>query len=448
MNLIKDTIMKIASLCFTLSLLALSQNEIFGQTISKQEKQLLSIIEKNYAESVNFLENTVNINSGTHNLEGVKKVGMIYMGELEKLGFATRWITMPTEMKRAGHLYAEIKGNTGKRLLLIGHLDTVFEPDSPVQTWVRKDTVASGPGTNDMKGGNMVIIYALKALKEAGLLKDRQVIVIMHGDEESSGKPVSISRKDIIEVAQRSDIALCFETGTGMDYATIARRGSSSWTLTVTGKQAHSGGVFNKNTGAGAIYESARILDRFYTELREQYLTYSAGIILGGTQAALDSSGTEGHVAGKVNIVPNTTVVKGDLRFISEEQKNKVREKMKAIVKENLPETKAEISFSDGLPAMSPTDGNVKTLELFSKASRDLGMGEVKPYDPGLRGAGDISFVAQYLDCLDGLGAMGGGAHAPSEYINLKTLPSVEKRAAVFIHRITTPQKIENKRRQ
>jgi glutamate carboxypeptidase len=440
--------MKIAFLFLTLPLLVMGQDKMLAQKISKQEKQLLSIIEKNYEESVKFLENTVNINSGTHNIEGVKKVGMIYKAELEKLGFATRWIDMPSDMKRAGHLYAEIKGNTGKRLLLIGHLDTVFEPDSPVQTWIRKDTIASGPGTNDMKGGNMIIIYALKALKEAGLLKDRQVIVIMHGDEESSGKPVSMSRKDIIEAAQRSDIALCFETGTGVDYATVARRGSSSWTLTVTGKQAHSGGIFNKNTGAGAIYESARILDRFYTELREQYLTYSPGIILGGTQAAIDSSGTEGTVSGKTNVVPNTTIVKGDLRFISEEQKNDAREKMKAIVKENLPETKAEITFADGLPAMSPTLGNLNTLKLFSQASEDLGLGEVKPYDPGLRGAGDISFVAQYLDCLDGLGAMGGGAHAPSEFINLKTLPSVEKRTAVFIHRITTPQKIENKRKQ
>ncbi len=433
---------------FTIIFLSLLGFNAHAQNISKQERQLINITEKNYEESVKFLENTVNINSGTQNVEGVKKVGMVYKAELDRLGFSTRWISMPLEMRRAGHLYAEIKGNTGKRLLLIGHLDTVFEPDSPVQTWVKKDTVAAGPGTNDMKGGNMIIIYALKALKEAGLLKDRQVIVIMHGDEESSGKPISVSRKDIIEAAQRSDIALCFETGTGMDYATIARRGSSGWTLTVKGKQAHSGGIFSKNTGAGAIYESARILDRFYTELREQYLTYSPGIILGGTQATIDSSGTEGTVSGKTNIVPNTTIVKGDLRFISEEQKDRVREKMRKIVGEHLPETKAEITFTDGLPGMPPSEGNMKTLEMFSKASQDLGMGEVKPYDPGLRGAGDISFVAQYLDCLDGLGAMGGGAHAPSEYINLKTLPSIEKRVAVFIHRITTPQKIGSKRKQ
>ncbi len=439
--------MKRVTFFFAFSL-SISLAFIASAQVSKQEKQLLSIVEKNYEESVGFLENTVNINSGTHNIQGVKKVGMLYKTELDKLGFATRWIEMPNEMKRAGHLYAEIKGNVGKRLLLIGHLDTVFEPDSPVQTWIRKDTVAAGPGTNDMKGGNMIIIYALKALKEAGLLKDRQVIVIMHGDEESSGKPLSISRKDIIEAAQRSDIALCFETGTGMDYATIARRGSSSWSLTVKGKQAHSGGIFNKNTGAGAIYEASRIIHRFYDELQEQYLTFSPGIILGGTQVTMDSTGTEGTVSGKTNIVPNTTIVKGDLRFISEEQKNKAREKMRTIVKESLPQTEAEITFTDGIPAMSPTQGNLNVLNLLSKVSQDLGQGEVQAYDPGLRGAGDISFVAQYLDCLDGLGAMGGGAHAPNEFINLKTLPAVEKRIAVMIHRITTPEKIQGKRGQ
>ena len=439
--------MKRVTVFFAFSL-SISLAFIANAQVSKQEKQLLSIVEKNYEESVGFLENTVNINSGTHNIQGVKKVGMLYKTELDKLGFATRWIEMPNEMKRAGHLYAEIKGNVGKRLLLIGHLDTVFEPDSPVQTWIRKDTVAAGPGTNDMKGGNMIIIYALKALKEAGLLKDRQVIVIMHGDEESSGKPISVSRKDIIEAAQRSDIALCFETGTGMDYATIARRGSSSWSLTVKGKQAHSGGIFNKNTGAGAIYEASRIIHRFYDELQEQYLTFSPGIILGGTQVTMDSTGTEGTVSGKTNIVPNATIVKGDLRFISEEQKNKAREKMRTIVKESLPQTEAEITFTDGIPAMSLTQGNLNVLNLLSKVSQDLGQGEVKAYDPGLRGAGDISFVAQYLDCLDGLGAMGGGAHAPSEFINLKTLPAVEKRIAVMIHRITTPEKIQGKRGQ
>lgn len=406
--------------------------------LTKSEQQILKNVEKSYEESVSFLEKTVNINSGTYNVEGVKKVGLIYKEFLDQLGFTTKWIDMPSEMKRAGHLIGEIKGKKGKRLLLIGHIDTVFEPESNFLTWNRKDSLAWGPGVNDMKGGNMVMLYALKAMKDAGLLKDRQVIVIFHGDEESAGRPIDISRKDIIEAAQRSDIALCFETGTGFNYGTIARRGSSGWHLEVTGKQGHSSGIFTPNAGAGAIYEASRILNRFYTDLQEPLLTYSPGIILGGTQLKTDTTGTEGNVSGKTNIIANTTVVNGDLRFISEDQKQRTREKMKAIVAESLPGTKAVITFSDGYPSMPPTDGNMQVLKRFSKVSVDLGFGEVQPYDPGRRGAGDISFVAQYLDCLDGLGAMGGSAHAPGEFINLNSLQSIEKRAAILFHRITS----------
>jgi glutamate carboxypeptidase len=409
-----------------------------AQQLTKAELQIIKNVEKNYEESVRFLESSVNINSGTYNVEGVRKAGQFYKSFLDKLGFVTRWVDMPGDMKRAGHLIGEIKGKKGKRLLLIGHMDTVFEPEGNTQTWVRKDSLAAGPGTNDMKGGNMVMLYALKALKEAGLLVDRQVIVILHGDEESAGRPIDISRKDIIELARRSDIALCFETGTGFNYATVARRGSSSWNLTVTGRQGHSSGVFTQGAGAGAIYETSRILKRFYDELREQYLTYNPGIIVGGTGVSMDSTGTEGTASGKTNIIANTTIVRGDLRFISEEQKERAREKMKAIVRESLPVTSAEIIFEDGYPAMSPTDGNYAVLEKLSQVSKDLGQGEVKPYDPGMRGAGDISFVAKYVDCLDGLGAMGGGAHSPREYIQLKSLQNVEKRVALLVHRLTS----------
>jgi len=356
---------------------------------------------------------------------------------------------MPADMQRAGHLVGEIKGKKGRRILLIGHIDTVFEPSSGFQKWERKDSLASGPGANDMKGGNMVMLYALKALHDNGLLKDRQITVILHGDEEAAGRPLDISRRDIVEVAKRSDVALCFETGTGFNYATVARRGSSSWKLTVTGKQAHSSGIFTDGTGAGAIYEASRILNRFYSELQEQYLTYNPGIFMGGTTVNADSTGTEGEVTGKTNIVANTVVVNGDLRFISEDQKARARQKMQAIVAASLPQTNSEITFSDGYPSMPPTDGNMEVLKKLSQVSVDLGQGPVMPWDPGKRGAGDISFVAQYLNCLDGLGAMGGGAHAPEEYISLNSLDDVETRVAILIHRLTSENvKVETRSKQ
>jgi glutamate carboxypeptidase len=289
-----------------------------------------------------------------------------------------------------------------------------------------------------MKGGNMVMLYALKALHEAGQLKGRQIIVVLHGDEENPGSPLEISRRDLVAAAKRSDIALAFEGGTGFNYGTIARRGSSSWTLTVSGKQSHSSGIFSESSGAGAVYEASRILNRFYEEVREENLTFNPGLIVGGTQVSLDSSGTQGFAAGKTNLVANTAIVKGDLRFLTEEQKERARTKMKAIVAQGLPQTSAEISFHDAYPAMPPTPGNRALLQVLSQVSRDLNQGEVKPWDPAKRGAGDISFVAQYVDGLDGLGVLGGNGHAPQEYVNLPSLNDIVKRNALLIYRLTT----------
>ncbi|MBW3545091.1 MAG: M20/M25/M40 family metallo-hydrolase [Bacteroidetes bacterium] len=413
----------------------------YGQKLSKAEKQILKHVEKNHAASVRFLEETVNINSGTYNPEGVRKAGALYKKMLDEMGFTTTWVNMPDTMNRGGHLMGEIKGNKGKKLLLIGHIDTVFEPDSPFQQWTEQDTIATGPGVNDMKGGNMVMLYALKALQEADQLKDRSIIVILHGDEESPGKPLSISRKAIVDAARRSDVGLGFETGTGFNYATVARRGSSSWTLRVNGKQAHSSGIFSARTGAGAVYETARILNRFYEELQEENLTFNPGLILGGTMVTVNAAGTQGSASGKSNLVANTTVVRGDLRFLSEEQKERARAKMKTIVTQSLPHTQASISFEDGYPAMPPTAGNQALLEELSQVSLDLGQGEVIAYDPAKRGAADISFIAQYVDGLDGLGVMGTNAHAPGETVDLNTLQDIVKRTAILLHRLTSTGK-------
>jgi glutamate carboxypeptidase len=395
------------------------------------------MIEKYGNEPVSFLERTVNMNSGTMNLAGVQQVGAIYKAELEALGFQTKWIEMPEDMNRAGHLFAERRGGKGKRLLLIGHIDTVFEPNSPFQEFIRQDSLAYGPGTNDMKGGNMVLLFALKALHQARLLDDTQIIIALHGDEENAGDPKTISRNDIIDAAKRSDIALAFETSTGFNEATVARRGSSKWQLKVQGKQAHSSGIFSEDVGAGAIYEASRILHEFYLQLREELLTFSPGLIVGGTDVEMDSENSTGKAFGKSNVVPQEVLVDSDLRFISEEQKERARNKMREIVADHLPNTSAEITFEDSYPAMSPTEGNMKVLQALSQVSIDLGQGPVQPFDPGKRGAGDISFVARYVDCLDGLGVMGGGAHSPDEYVDLRTINDLIKRTAILIYRLT-----------
>ncbi|WP_245917681.1 M20/M25/M40 family metallo-hydrolase [Aureitalea marina] len=409
-----------------------------AQNLSNKEKKIITTIERNNLDALKFLEEVINMNSGTMNPDGVRAVGQVFSDQFDAIGFDTRWIDMPSEMQRAGHLFAETTGSKGKKLLLIGHIDTVFEADSPFQKFeMINDSLAHAPGGNDMKGGDVIVLYALKALHENGLLKDHQIIVAFTGDEEATGKPLSISRKDLIDAAKRSDIALGFETSTGFNNATIARRGASGWKVEVTGKRAHSSGVFNENVGAGAIFEMSRILHEFYEKVRgETYLTFNPGVILGGTFVNLDETNSTGDAFGKSNVVAQTAVVKGGLRFISEEQKENARAKMREIVANNLPQTSAEITFIDSYPAMGPTEGNKALLQVLNQVSLDLEQGGVEGYDPEKRGAADVSFVAEHVDCLDGLGTMGTGAHTPQETVNLKTFQALTERTAILIYRL------------
>ena len=408
------------------------------------EAQIVAAVEARSEEAIEDLEEIVNINSGTMNPEGIRRVGAFFERELGALGLTTRWIEQPAELERGGHLFAEIDGGRGKRVLMIGHLDTVFEPDSPFQTFRREGDKAYGPGTEDMKGGNLVILYALKALHDAGVLDGTRIIVALTGDEENPGKPVEVSRRDLIEAGHRSDFALGFEAGVrDINTATIARRGASGWTLRVTAKPAHSSQIFREGVSPGAIFEASRILDTFYSQLRgEEYLTFNPGVILGGTAVDYDPHVNRGTAFGKTNVIAETAVVHGDLRFLSEEQKEHARERMKAMVALSLAGTEASITFRDGYPAMFPTQGNHDLLAQLEGVTRDLGLGELEILDPGRRGAADISFVAADVEGgLAGLGPVGWGGHTVDEGIDLTTMATNAKRVAVLVYRLTREER-------
>jgi glutamate carboxypeptidase len=402
--------------------------------LTPAEQKIRETIDGSRDAQIAYLERVVNIPSNTLNLAGVRKVGAAFRASFDSLGFETRWAALPDATERAGHLIAEHKGKAGAvRILLIGHLDTVVEPTGP--TWARTDSMAKGVGSGDMKGGDVIILYALKALRAAGALKDMNITIVFTGDEEHPGDPLSITRKDLIDAAKRTDIALAFEGGNRGD-ATTARRGASSWRVTATGRQAHSAGVFG-GAGYGAIYEIARIVDEFRVQLAgEQYLTFNTATIVGGTDVEYDTIGIKGTTASKLNIIPKAAVAQGDLRFISEEQKERTRAKMREIVAKHLPGTDAKIVFQDEYPAMSPTPGNARILAAYDTASQALGYGPVRALDPGARGAGDVSFVAPLIDGIDGLGALGSGAHAPDERVNLNALQMQTERAALLLERL------------
>ncbi|MCU0468627.1 MAG: M20/M25/M40 family metallo-hydrolase [Arcicella sp.] len=421
---------KLYFICLFISI----QHLVIGQKISSVEQKIVQTVNTQLPQTEQLLKTVVNINSGTLNHAGVREVGAIFRKELEDLGFKTEWIALPDSLNRAGHLVAERKGKKGKKLFLIGHLDTVFEKAMSFTPYTYlNDSTVTGQGVNDMKGGDVVLLAALKSLKDNGLLDDTSITIYFTGDEESAGKPTSISRQDFIERAKQCDIALAFETAMGLNTVATARRGSSGWRLNVKGIMGHSSTVFSQQAGYGAIYEAARILNDFREQLStEKYLTFNPGLIVGGSEINDNK-----EAIGKDNIIAPRVMVTGDLRFLSETQKENARVKMKEIVAKNLNKTKAEITFQDGIPAMEPTPENEKVLAILNEVSKDLGFGEVKAGDPGARGAGDISYIAKYVACLDGLGASGKGAHAPGETMNIKEFPKLIQRTAVLLYRLT-----------
>ncbi len=420
-------------------LLAVALPELASASgLSAEEQRLLTRVEANRERAIELLRHAVDQPSATENLAGVRKVGALFAAELAELGFATRWIELPPEMDRAGHLVAEYGvagGGSGPRILMIGHLDTVLEGEP----FRRDGARAFGSGASDMKGGDVVIVEALRALVEEGLLAGRRVVVVLTGDEEDPGEPHATSRAALVEAAGQSDLALAFE-GWVPGVAVVGRRGISTWRLETTGSGGHSSRIFGPDRGDGAIFEMARILAAFRAELPEPYLTLNPGVVVGGTQAELPAESASGTATGKSNVVAARTIVEGDLRFLTSEQRARAEERMRAIVARTSPQTGATISFVAGMPSMAPTAGNRALLAVLDRASRALGTGPVAEQDPSERGAGDISFVAQLLPGLDGLGALGEQEHARGEYIDLDELPRLVQRAALLIHRLqTTP---------
>jgi len=411
---------------------------VSAQPLTKEEKAILARIDAQMPETLKLLEEMVNINSGTLNVSGVRKVGDLLDKAFQQAGFQTTWVSLPDSLRRAGHLVATRKGSKGRKLFLIGHLDTVFEPDMPANPYRKlNDSTVTGQGVNDMKGGDVIMLAAVRALNDLGLLKDATITAYFTGDEEKAGLPISVSRSDFIERAKQHEVALGFEGATALDIVAVARRGSSSWTLTTTGKQSHSSGVFSEQVGYGANFEMARILESFRQSLSGvKYLTFHPGLVAGGTELKLATGDV--HVFGKTNIVAPSAVAYGDLRYISGRQEDSARQVMRRLVATgNLSQTSATIKFEDGIPAMEPTAGNYALQEKLSALSMAMGYGPTHAGDPGKRGAGDISYVAAYVDCLDGLGASGMGAHAPGETMDLKEFPILLKRAALYIYRLT-----------
>ena len=403
-----------------------------------KEKALVSTVNAGEKAYIGLLEQIVNINSGTMNFDGVRKVGDALRPRFEALGFTVDWID-GKPFGRAGHLVATRAGR-GPHVLLIGHLDTVFEPGHPLQRWDRVDeNIARGPGASDMKGGVIVALAALDALNQAKLLDSLKLTVVLHGDEEDSGRPLDLARRDLIEAAKAADIAIGLENAAdNPKTAVTARRSSTGWVVRVKAKSAHSSQIFSEDVGAGAAYELARILNGFYQEVRgAEFVTFNPGLVASSTQVEFKASPLGATLAGKNNIIAPEAIASGDLRTLTKQELEDTRAKMREVVAANLPQTSAQIEFTDSYPPMAPTDGNRKLLSMYDGVSRDLGFGEVIAVNPRNAGAADISFAADHVEmALDGLGLLGGGAHTPGEFADLRTYRIQTQRLAVLLYRL------------
>ncbi len=416
--------------------------------LTAPERRMAAVVEANEARDLALLEKLVNQNSGSRNITGVKAVAEILRPEFEALGFTVTWLPME-QTGRAGHFIASHAGKAGsKRLLLIGHLDTVFEADSPFQTFSRNGAFASGPGVADDKGGVVAMLAALRAMAAAGTLKGANIVAYLTGDEEDAGDPQSAARADLIAEGKKADVALDFEglardvgpDGKLVDMGSIARRSAYSWTIEVTAKSGHSSGVFGAD-GDGAIYALARMLTAIRAEVPEPNLTLNVGMIAGGAEAALAADQAHASATGKTNIIPAKAIARGDLRTLSPEQNARAQTKMAAIAARTYPGASATITFEDGYPPMAPTDANRALLARLNDVNAALGLPAMAPLDPLKRGAGDISFVAADVPGLVGLGPASKGDHTPAETVDLASLTLQAKRAALLISRLAADKR-------
>jgi glutamate carboxypeptidase len=425
--------------CFVLFF---SAHAVASIDLSMPEKEMGSYIDDRTPEQLGLLEKIVNINSGTANVEGVRAVGELIRPEFEALGFKVEWHELPKSMKHAGSLVATHTGASKVRLLLIGHLDTVFAKEGAFQRfeYTQQNRYAKGPGVIDDKGAVVTILYALKALKEIDALSDSNITVVLTGDEELSAKPAQVSRKALIDAAKHSYIALDFEFALAPDSLVIARRGLAEWTVTSTGQSRHSSTIFQPGVGFGAVFELSRILDAMQQRLSKvPGLTLNPGLLLGGQTVAEDVEEGAGNARGRKTQIASQALVHGDLRYVSNEQRESARQSMMQFVNESLPGTSSNLEFRDIVPIMAETASGHELLSQYSEISQGLGGAAMSAVPPVERGAADISYISEYVPAtLGGLGPWGEGAHSENETLEIASLPIVTKCVAIFLYRKIT----------
>jgi len=344
----------------------------------------------------NLLETMVCIQSGTMNKPGVDRVSDLIRSQVVDLGCT---VEVHTQKNVGNNLVVRTPGcdALGKQILLTGHMDTVFPEKTSFNYYKTDDLNSYGPGVVDMKGGLVVGIYALKALKACSLLHRIPITFIFNSDEEKgSGTSGELIRQE----ARKSRAAFVLEAGGLNNEIVTGRKGSLALRLTVKGKAGHA--AFAVKDKASAVLELAH-----KTLAVEALNNQDAGI-----------SANVGKIEGGIgpNTVSDHARAAVDFRFIDPEDGLMVREKMESIVRAaTVTGTSTSLEIASGRPPMPQSEENIRLYNRVKSIADSLGI----PVRPELRyGVSDANLIAdENIPVVDGLGPMGGKDHSEDEYM-------------------------------
>lgn len=376
--------------------------------------------EKSLPALLDDLRVIVNIDSGTFTKPGIDRVGAYLQERFRDFGFST---SFDRQVEYGDHLVAIHTGQKpeGPRLLLIGHIDTVFPEGEALRRpfALAKSAghdIATGPGVLDMKSGVLMGMYAMRQLIESGEDSYSRATFVCNSDEEV-GSPSS--RPLIQDLAKQADAVLVLEPGRTEGTVVSSRRGCGQYRVEVHGLSAHAG--VEPQLGRNAILELS------YQVQKMQALngtvpgtTLSVGIIRGGE---------------RTNVVPDYAYFDMDVRAGSQEAMRALEAAMRKVTTQrHLQGTHITLSGSMLCQPFERNRDNERLVRLAKEAGRELG---IQVQEAGSGGASDAnSTAAMGIPTLDGLGAGGGLAHNPGEYIELEYLPKRVALIAGLIRRI------------
>ncbi len=366
-------------------------------------------------EQVAFLARLVNQDSGTDDRADVNKVGDVLAEALDRLGFT---VTRIPQERFGDHRLGQKPGTGRKRLLFVGHFDTVFPAGTARQRPFRiANGRAYGPGVYDMKGGLAALLYALRAHREAETRAwaETSLAVVLNADEER----LSLTSRELIQAQAKMahSVGILEPARPGGEYV-MARKGAGTFQLEVEGKSSHAG--LQPEMGASAIWDLAQKVSALAALTNfETGTTVNVGVIRGGERP---------------NVVADHAVAEIDLRVWTPEEGERMVAVMRAIAERGrVPGTRARLSGRILFPPWPPGHpGTARLLEIMRAAGREIGL-EVKAIRTG--GGSDGNHTSHVAPTIDGLGPQGSRAHSEEEFIELPTLLERTKMIALFLSR-------------